>query len=79
MQPKKPLLKWELRKLKPNEFISARAALGMSRAKIAVYLGDGDDTYSVRAVGSWEDGTNAIPPAVAKLLKLMVKAKKAES
>ncbi len=58
-----------------KEFTAARKTLGMSREEIAVYLGDGDDRYSVRAVGSWEDGTNAIPPAVAKLVKLMVKAK----
>ena len=58
-----------------KEFASARKKLGMSRAEIAVYLGDGSDSYSVRAVGSWEDGTNAIPPAVSKLIKLMLKAK----
>lgn len=65
---------WEMNK---TEFIRARKALGMSRAEIAVYLGDGADTYSVRAVGTWEDGTRAIPPAVAKLVKLMVTAKAA--
>ena len=62
--------------MKSDEFVKIRKKLGLTRAQLAVDLGDGDTCYSLRAVGSWEDGTNAIPPAVGKIMKLMLKVAK---
>ena len=56
-------------------FKTARESLGLSQDEMAIELGDGDSRYSVRAVESWERGDRKIPPAVAKLVNLMIMAK----
>lgn len=57
-----------------DEFKKARDSLGLSQDKMAIQLGDDESRYSVRAVASWESGERKIPPAVAKLVKLMIMA-----
>lgn len=59
----------------PEEFSDIRTKLKMSRAQLAIALGDGSSVYSVRTIGAWEDGTNAVPPAVSKLMRLILKAR----
>ncbi len=58
-----------------SEFKAARITLGLSHEQMAIDLGDGASRYSVRAVWTWEKGERKIPPAVAKLVKLMIMAK----
>ena len=60
--------------MRADEFKLARAKMDLTRDEIGVLLGDGECRYSVRAVTSWENGTNQVPPAVAKVIKLMLKS-----
>lgn len=53
------------------EFSQIRKELELTRKEMGERLGDGIDSYSARAVGTWEDGTRKVPPAVSKLMKLM--------
>ncbi len=62
--------------MKPEEFKSIRAALSLSQGAMGIALGDGESHYSTRAVASWEGGERKIPPAVAKLSRLLLKVKK---
>ncbi len=59
----------------PAEFKTARATLGITQEAMAIKLGDPPDRYSLRAVESWESGERKVPPSVAKLVNLMVRAK----
>lgn len=63
--------------MKANEFKAARKKLDLTQEQIGAKLGDDDGGYSLRAVASWESGKRGIPPAVAKLVKLMLRAKEA--
>ncbi len=60
--------------MKAEVFRAARQKLDMTRDEIGIMLGDGESRYSARAVTSWENGTNQVPPAVAKVVKLMMKS-----
>lgn len=63
----------------PHEFKAARAELGLTQPEIGVRLGDESESYSVRTVASWEGGERKIPPAVSKLIRLMIRAKRKET
>ena len=56
-------------------FKTARESLGLTQEEMAIQLGDDESRYSVRAVASWERGERKIPPAVAKLVQLMMLAR----
>lgn len=58
------------------EFITARKRLGLTQQQLAEQLGTPPgDIYSLRAVKAWESGQNKVPPAVGKLINLMIKAR----
>lgn len=61
--------------MKGADFKIARLKLGMTQEQIGAELGDSDSRYSTRAVSSWENAEREVPPAVAKLIKIMVMAK----
>jgi len=61
--------------MKKEAFKKARESLALSQEQMAIQLGDDESRYSVRAVASWESGERKVPPAVAKLVKLMLLAK----
>lgn len=48
----------------------------MTRAELGVAVGTKQDGhYTERAVGSWELGQRAVPPAVAKVIRLLLRTK----
>lgn len=60
----------------PEEFKSARDTLGMSREQLGVAVGTKQDGhYMPRTVASWELGQRAVPPAVAKIVRLLLRNK----
>ena len=58
-----------------EEFKAARLKLGLTQEQISLDLGEKDKTrYAIRTVASWELGEREVPPAVGKLVKLMLMA-----
>lgn len=59
-----------------EEFKAARTLLDLDREQMGRELGTKDNHYTARAVRSWEEGDRAIPPAVERLMRAFVSAKK---
>ena len=58
-----------------TEIKAARQTLGLTQPAMAHALGsEKDGHYSTRAIVSWENGERKVPPAVAKLVRLMLRA-----
>lgn len=59
-----------------QEIKQAREALGLSRAELGIAVGTKQDGhYTARTVASWELEQRAVPPAVAKVVRLLLRAK----
>lgn len=62
-----------------NELKSAREELGLTRKELGISVGTKQDGfYTQRTVMSWELEERAVPPAVAKVVRLLLRAKRAE-
>ena len=60
----------------PNEITQARESLGLTRSELGIAVGTKQDGhYTPRTVASWELAQRAVPPAVAKVVRLLLRAK----
>lgn len=61
--------------MNPAQFKDARHKLGLSQREMGKALGDDLGGYAVRTVASWESGEREIPPAVRKVVYLLLAIK----